>query len=229
MTQRRDAVEHEQLRLGREFHPDATFTGLGWLLQERCRREGLGRDPSEVSLHRSDDLGRIQITHQHGQGVVGGVMGAEELHRLGAGEILQLARPAQHGMAVGQGDEGGGQRGLHQLTPRARVHALPPLLLDDLPLGVELAEHRVPHPVRFQERPEFQPGVGQAHEILSALPGRGGIQPDPAVPPVDLPQLVPHDERLGLRLQLGNLFLQGRHGRRVHPPAGQARRGLLDL
>jgi hypothetical protein len=75
------------------------------------------------------------------------------------------------------GDEGNGVEELAQRADRVVLGAHPPLLHDDLPLGVDLRgiEEQVAHPVGFELEHEVQLVGGESHVIDGDVTAREGV------------------------------------------------------
>ena len=126
---------------------------------------------------------------------------------------------------------------LVELSGRGRLDAQPALLVDDVPLGVELAEDGVLQPVGLHPEPELELVLRDGDEVGRQVVRREGVHPGGAVLRVDPVELVLDeevalllDEHVELRLELlvaGRLVLRLRDVVDLAAAPGRAHLRLL--
>ena len=187
-----------RVRLGVGVH--ALLAHLRHLARARLRRGPVApRQAAEVALGQRLRLVGVEVADEGRGEVVGRVVQVEERQRLGAGDALDVARPADHRPTVGGRLPEQRVELLFELAGRGAVGAQPPLLVDDVALGVELAEHRVHEPVRLHPEPQLELVGGDVHEVEGEVVARARVHPRGALPRVDPAEVLLDDQLLLLR------------------------------
>jgi hypothetical protein len=129
-----------------------------------------------VFLGQGEDLLGVHVARDHQDGVVRRIPEPVPVTHVVQTELLQIARPADHRIAIGRGVVGGGAETLIGQGLRIVVGAGAPFFLDDFQLLEEflLAELEVAHPLGFQLEGDLQPVAGEILIVGRVVaPGEG--------------------------------------------------------
>jgi hypothetical protein len=121
-------------------------------------------------------------------------VGTEVLLALRAAERAQVRREADAAEAVRVRGERGVRELEQQAAERRRFVAHAPLFVDDVALGVELAEHRVRHAAALEQRPQLQPVRRHRIEVRRDVVRRVGVRVLAARLLDPLAEVVRHDQ-----------------------------------
>jgi len=171
-------------------------------------REFVRGDRAEVFFHHLKRFRRVDVSHDGDDRVVRRMVLFEEGLQIIRRKKGYIRRPADDGPPVRACGKRRGQEQLHQLAGGNRLVGLAALLDHDIPLGVELPQDRVRHPVGLDAGPELDAVGRQAHLVgRHILTGRCIEVRSPVfrVEPIDL---VFDDPLLGLALKLLQLLRQ---------------------
>ena len=170
-----DAGQRDPIR-DRDPHPFADARGdIGWRTTGQVR---VGRDRAEMALDHRERRGRLEVTGDGEDGVVGRVPGREEaanvVERGGAQVLHRSDRRVVVWVRVGV------DKRLHPLIPvavRLVVDRPAPLVLHHLALVVELLlghrRQQAGQPVGLEPQGQLQLVAGQRLEVVGAVePGR---------------------------------------------------------
>ena len=188
-----------------------------------------GKSPKYRRAQRSI-LTRAHVPHDRHHRVVRAVVAPVVVRNLLARVRAHVTRPAHHRHAVGMCLVGRGQVGLVEESPRVRVDPGETFFQDHVPLGIELPEHRVGHPVRLEHEPELGPVGRHLHVIERGLVGRDRVQATRPIAGQNPVQLVGHHHGSCAVLEGGAAALPargcrpGRHRAGSAPPAASRAR-----
>ena len=163
------------------------------------------RNIPEILLHHFHRGGSIQVTCQHEDGIAGLVVLAVMLVRHLAGQIHDVARPADGRHAV---RESLVYQGIERLEKAARglvvvTHAA--FFAHHVAFGVELAQNRILHAVGFEPHEKFNLVFRERHDVGRHQVRRKRIEAGTAHRLVSAPEFVLHKE-LALFIQEGIVF-----------------------
>jgi len=199
---------HLRLRIYLRVH---AHLGLLPVLERGDRRHGarLGAQAAEVAADQLACLRRVEVTDDDADEVVRPVVDVPVALRLLHRVAVEVARPADDGPRVAARHP---EHRIELLLEDARGGALgaqAPLLVHDVALAVELAEHAVVEPVALHPRPELELVARDVDEVEGEVVRGEGIHARASLARVHLVELVLHDGTGGLliALELRNLRL----------------------
>jgi len=176
--------------------------GLGELLHfegDDGGRGGLAAlEAGEVALDDGLDFLGIEVADDDASEVVGAVVDVEVVPGLLLGVAVEIAGPADDGPVVGRALPEDGVELLLVDAGGGALGAEAALLVDDVALGVELAEDRVVEAVGLHPGPELELVGGDVDEVEGEVAGREGVHARSALGGVDLVELVVDDDGLVL-------------------------------
>ena len=195
---------HRRRHIARGIHPL-----LGELVDlQRDHRSGLGGawiEPREILLDQRLGLLGVEVAHEHAEEIAGPVVGVPVFEGLVEGVAVEIARPADHRPGVAARHP---KHCVELLLKAACGRALgsqPPLLVNDVALGIKLTKHAVVEPIAFHPGPQLELVGGNGDEVAGQVVAGEGIHAAATGHGVDLIKLV-FDDRGGF----GLLLLQGR-------------------
>ena len=194
-------VAHHKLGLGLVSDDDSPFSHLSRLGGDPNFGRGLAWDRPEGSLQHRDYPLRVDVSHNHPDGVVGGVEALEVGLDLRAGEAVHIVGPPDDGHPVGVRNVGRRHEPLPQQPAWAGLDPKPPFFQNDVALPIELTEDRVGHPVALQVGPQLQLVRRKPDHVVGAVLARPGVETYPPVASVELRELVLDHVAGLLRLQ----------------------------
>ncbi len=161
---------------------------------------GPARDGPEVALHQRPRPGGVEVAAEGEHGVVGGVVGAEEVAHVVQGGGVQVVHAPDDGVGVRM--VGGEDHLLQPLVPVAVggvVDALEPLVLHHRALPVQLllrdGGEEGAHPVGLQPERQLQPVRRHGLEVVGAVQPGGAVHH--AAHPLDVRDVLGPGDVLG--------------------------------
>ena len=187
------------------FDNQALFAGL-FRVAHGKGREGVARgDRIEVLLDNFHRFERVEVACQHEDCVTRLVILAVMFFGLFAGEVLDVAGPADGRHAVGERFVNHGVERFVKAACRAVVVAHAAFFADHGAFRIEFTQHGVLHAVGFEPHEKFDFVLGECHRVSGQEVARKSVEPGSACGLVGAPEFV-LDENLAVFVQHGIVF-----------------------
>ena len=176
MAVRHGVVTDLNLRIGVSIGRHPLFAELRHLPRAWLRRRTVTRlQTTEVTFGQHPRLGWVEIAHQRSGQIIWRVVQLKETQGFFSRDPLEITRPPDYRPTVWRRLPEQGVELFLELSGRGAVCTHPTLFVHDIALGVELAEHWIEQPVRFQPEPKLKFVGWHVHKVDRVVVTRASV------------------------------------------------------